>query len=738
MDKIFLRNFFLFILILFICSGSLIFGLIKSERELAETDKWVLHTNTVITKSEDVSTAIEGMLSSQRGYLLTADKSFLTTYDRRKLHVSENLADLADLTMDNPSQQMRLKELQSYFIEFSKKLENRSQNVSPDFFDNDDLNEMNAVNAIRNNISMVNGSFLAEEYELLQKRVEVVSNKKSQYFYILLIGVVIGSILLLIFNGFLFRAQSKRTLVEELLKETEDRFALAVEGAQDGIFDWDIKKQQVFFSKRYFELLGENQGPLISTTDEFKSRIHPEDAPKVWSYVEQYLAGGLSEYIQEFRMKHKSGRCVWIQSRAKALFDKDGQAVRMVGAHTDISHIVVAQEKLKHEKAQAEKANHLKSEFLAHMSYEIRTPLTAISGIAEIMQRNQANFDQKQKQLVNTLNSSTASLKDLINDILDFSRIESGELELDNETFNLQELFESVISMMSLRAGELGVEFIFDFDKIKEHNFFGDKKRLRQILVNLIGNGLKFTDKGSVTVAAYYEEREGDEFLRIDVSDTGIGIAPENFDIVFERFKQADLTVSRKYGGTGLGLPISRNLAQLMGGDIFVTSQLGSGSKFSIVIPQKLSGQQPKTDYDKTIILKMNDRIKQNLKNETKILLVEDYEGNIVVIGYLLDDLGISYDIAKTGIQALEAWKKNHYDIVLMDIQMPEMDGFAATSEIRAIEKEKELERTPIIGMTAHALVGDKDKCIEAGMDSYLPKPIVEADLKRQILSYIN
>jgi len=253
----------------------------------------------------------------------------------------------------------------------------------------------------------------------------------------------------------------------------------------------------------------------------------------------------------------------------------------------------------------------------------------------------------------------------------------------------------------------------------------------------VIGKLDGIADHGSVTVQAIIENRSGNDFLRIDVADTGIGIAAEDFGLVFERFKQADASVSRKYGGTGLGLPISRNLALLMSGDIIVNSRLGIGSTFSLLLPASTSAEKPGRYASGDDLRKINSEIRSCLTSETRLLLVEDYEGNIVVISYLLDDLGLIYDTARTGIEALELWNKYHYNVVLMDIQMPEMDGFTATREIRNAEKLKNMSHTPIVGMTAHALVGDKDKCIEAGMDAYLSKPIVEADLKKELLKYL-
>ncbi len=462
--------------------------------------------------------------------------------------------------------------------------------------------------------------------------------------------------------------------------------------------------------------------------------MHPEDVRAALEYRKKYLKREIKEYNSTFRMRHASGSWVWINSRGKAIFDSAGNPLRMVGANTDITYLKESQERLRREKEIAERANRAKSDFLAHMSHEIRTPLTAISGIAEILDRAKDGMDAKQQKLVNTLGTSTSSLKDLISDILDFSKIESGELELEEKPFVISDLFEQVISIMSVKAHEKKLKFTFEYPSLIGINFLGDITRLRQILINLISNALKFSDKGQVEVKAYRAEIDGIPVLKIQVKDTGIGISEDKFALIFERFKQADSSVSRKYGGTGLGLPISKNLARMMGGDIQLESTLGQGSTFTLIIPFKETSSA-KSSREKVSIITTHPAIKN--ASEKRALLVEDYEGNIVVIGYILDDMGIPYDVARTGVEALSLWKKNQYNVILMDVQMPEMDGLTASKTIRELEEEKNLARTPIIGMTAHALVADKDKCIEAGMDAYLPKPIIEADLKNQIVSFL-
>lgn len=737
MDKIFVRNFIVFGLILISLAIFLVYSLVLSEKDLGTTDDWVFHTHNVIIEAEELSRLTESMLAAQRGYLLTGDENFLNDYQARKAAVSEHIASLTSLVADNSSQLSRLDEIRNYFNSFSQELELRASEVIPSATPSV-LHDVEVIDGLRDDIMRINSAVLSEEYKLLNRHVDSLEYKKRQYFNSLIIGVFVASSVLLLLNWFLLNAQRKRTRAEETLKDTEGRFALAVEGAQDGIFDWDLRTDSVFYSKQFFNMLGYDYDAKVGKTEDFKALLNPEDAPRVWDYVGQYLNGELSEYDQSFRMKHESGRWVWIQARAKSLLDKHGKPYRIVGAHTDISHIVKTQEKLENEKKEAVDANQAKSDFLAHMSHEIRTPLTAISGIAEIFEGNMDSLNDKQKQLVSTLSSSTTALKDLITDLLDFSKIESGEIDLVDVDFSLSEMFQEVISIMSLKASEKGLSFVFDYHDVKEKTFIGDKVRIRQVLINLVGNAIKFTDEGSVRVRAFVEDRNGVDFLRVDVVDTGLGISSENFDLVFERFKQADASVSRKYGGTGLGLPISKNLVRLMGGNIFLNSELGNGSTFSMLLPMRISEAVDDESKGDQISRKLTKTIQAALSDETKILLVEDYEGNVVVISHILEEAGLCFDVARNGEEAVEKWSEHYYDLILMDVQMPKMDGFAATAFIRKAEENDDLNRTPIIGMTAHALVGDKDKCIKAGMDAYLPKPIVDADLKRLILKFIN
>lgn len=738
MDRVFVKNYVLFLCVLVLGAGALIYVLIYGNFRIEKTGARVTHAHDVIVTAEQLSMLVEGMVASQRGYLVTGQEGFLEAYEGQKGQLSEKIALISTLTADNPAHASRLEEMRNYKTQLTTRLEERASqyrhptDISPEFLDG-----IRTIDSLKQNIMRLNSAVLEEEYGLLGTRVQSIEAQKTRYFTFLLMVVIASSGFLMLFNGFLLHSQRKRARVEDMLEDTEKRFTLAVEGTRDGIYDWDLTTGQVFYSSRIFKMLGYERESFTGTIEDLKDIIHPEDGPRVWKSAEDYFAGEIPEYSVEYRLKADDGRWVWVHSRARAIKDSAGKPVRLVGAHTDISFIKERQEKLEQEKKAAEDANRAKRDFLAHMSHEIRTPLTAISGIAEIFLNKQGNLDDKQKSLIHTLHSSTAALKDIINDILDFSKIESGELELNRENFRVAGLFEEIISMMSLRARGKAISFVFYYDDIKDCVFYGDRARIRQILINLIGNAIKFTNEGGVTVSAHAEYRNEEPFLRVDISDTGIGIAPENFDLIFERFKQADPGVARKYGGTGLGLPISRHLAELLDGKIILSSQTGKGSTFSLILPdteKKLSVLPEAHAYDRG---NLAQRIRSSVSGDTRILIVEDYEANIMVIGFLLDDAGCAYDVARNGQQAVDMWKEHPYDLLLMDVQMPLMDGFSATAAIRKIEREHALPRTPIIGMTAHALVGDKDKCIEAGMDAYLPKPLIEDDLRQEIFNHI-
>ncbi len=452
-----------------------------------------------------------------------------------------------------------------------------------------------------------------------------------------------------------------------------------------------------------------------------------------------------------FPLRRYDGEMRWHLTLALPIKNKDGKVIRWFGTNTDITeqrealekaNAYILERKLIEEalhvaKEAAEAANIAKSEFLANMSHEIRTPMNAIIGLSNLLGMSKT-LTSKEQQFVKTLQTSADSLLALINDLLDIAKIEARTVDLECVPFSLTQLIEEVASMMSVRVREKGLTFTGDRDCTQHRMFIGDPTRVRQIIVNLCSNAIKFTEKGGVHVSiiCHPMEQENRETVCIAVTDTGIGIAQENLDSIFYKFIQADSSITRKYGGTGLGLAITKTLTEIMGGTIEVESEVGTGSTFKVCLPLETTG---KTDVQNSNS-SMPDISEKNLSNASKhrILLVEDYPANIMVATTYLEHFGYVSDVAYNGIEAIEKIKSAHYAVAIMDIQMPEMNGLEATSLVRAWEKQQGKPRLAIIGMTAHALVGDRERCIASGMDDYIAKPFDPAQLQTILKFHIS
>ncbi len=729
MNRRLIRHFLLQAILLGICFGSLGYLLIQSRHVVNNTNEWVDHSRTVISEIQNLDTTLERMLADQRGYQLSGDSGLRQDYQQSKDNIDSLLGDLEKEVADNSQQAERVRSFKGHFERFSKILGNKNKQYS--FSPGDRPNDTAMISSLKDALVLIDKEILGQEYRLLDQRMQTLQAEREHFFGALLAGGVLSVVLLFVFNGLMFAAQQERARAELRLEESEATFRLAVEGTQDGVYDWNLVTGKAVYGPRFWAMLGYEPGELPATVGSFNSLLRPDDRQQFEREIRQAAEARMPGYAAVFMMQHKTGRWLWINSRGRILYGADGKPTRIVGAQTDISDIKTYEKRLESEKERAEKANRAKSEFLAHMSHEIRTPLTAVSGIAEILTRNQKNLDEKQKLLVKTLRSSSSLLSELINDVLDFSRIESGELRLEDVAFDLSELFEQVIDIAAPTAREKNIGFAVDYEAVAGLQFSGDRMRLRQILINLVGNAIKFTAEGSVRLTANRINENGHDRLRIDVVDTGIGIEPAKFEMVFEQFKQGDSSISRKYGGSGLGLAISLRLAQMMSGTILLDSAPGKGSTFSLIIPFR-TGEAGAVNGDGKWT-ELIEKLKNAAPGGKRILLAEDYEGNVVMLGYILDSLGCQYDVAHTGREALTLWESNHYDLILMDVQMPDMDGLTATGMIRQQERARALPRVPVIGMTAHVRAEDREKCFDAGMDVYLPKPVVEADLKTAI-----
>lgn len=376
-------------------------------------------------------------------------------------------------------------------------------------------------------------------------------------------------------------------------------------------------------------------------------------------------------------------------------------------------------------KKQAEEATKAKANFLYTMSHEIRTPMNAIIGMTHLLMKESLQEEQKDK--VEIINFSSKNLLNLINDILDFSKIESGKVEFETVVFKPAELLRNLYRTFEDRAREEGLEFNFKIGRGVPETVKGDPSRLSQILINLIGNALKFTDKGGVSVMVEEKRREGIvSYLEFKVIDTGIGISKEKQQKIFESFSQADSHISRKYGGTGLGLAITKSLVELQDGSIRVISEPGLGSEFIVELGYELSMEPIEQESEKQVV-------DEALLKGKHVLIVEDDLINQKVAQNILSKWGIEVDLAENGRVALEKLVNNSYDIILMDLHMPEMDGFEATKDIRALNGSDNKSATPIIALTADAFTDVRDKIREHQMDDYVSKPFVPEELKARL-----
>lgn len=385
---------------------------------------------------------------------------------------------------------------------------------------------------------------------------------------------------------------------------------------------------------------------------------------------------------------------------------------------------------LKIARDQAQEATRTKSEFLANMSHEIRTPMTGILGFIDRLTKGEK--DSNRLKQFDIIKSSGHTLLTIINDILDFSKIESGKLTLESSPYDLNELFKNSIDIFDALASSKNINLHKAVDDNLPQCIVGDQIRLKQVVFNLISNAIKFTSEGGdVTLQIHY--CTDNNTVKISVIDTGVGIAKENLEKIFEAFSQEDLSTTRKYGGTGLGLSISSHLVKLMGSELKVQSTIDKGSKFYFALPVEIC---PEESYSSKIENnKANTVASSSLKGH--VLLVEDNKTNQMLMSIILDDLGITYDITNDGAESILSFKANKYDVILMDENMPIMNGIEASKQIREIEKENSLTLTPIIAVTANALTGDKEKFLEAGMDDYIPKPYSEEDIVKTLHKYL-
>jgi signal transduction histidine kinase/ActR/RegA family two-component response regulator len=387
------------------------------------------------------------------------------------------------------------------------------------------------------------------------------------------------------------------------------------------------------------------------------------------------------------------------------------------------------QEELKAAKEEAERANQFKSEFLANMSHEIRTPMTGILGFVEHLAKSESNPDRLKE--FKAIKNSGETLLNIINDILDFSKIESGKMDIESHPNDIYELIQNSTAVFFELAKEKNITYKIEIDQTLPKSLLVDETRLKQVIYNLLNNAIKFThEKGSVTLEVKYLLEN--KHLLFSVIDTGIGIAKENLSKIFNAFDQEDSSTTRRFGGTGLGLSISSKLVSMMGGELRVESILGKGSRFFFELPAEISQIE---DSSKNENISNSDE--EDITINGHVLVAEDNVTNQVLMSIVLDELGLTYDIANDGVEAINLFQKNSYDSILMDENMPNMNGIEATKQIRLLEDEKNSKAIPIIAVTANAMAEDRQRFISSGMNNYVSKPYALDDIKNVLGEYL-
>jgi len=487
------------------------------------------------------------------------------------------------------------------------------------------------------------------------------------------------------------------------LRTSEQRFRLVADNAQDVLWKYDLGQQRLSYISPSIERLSGY------TVDEAMLRSIEEASTSTWAEAVRTAVAYLKEHpeetksVMELESLRKDGSTVWSEATMSIIHDAPGQVLEVVGVSRDVTARRLVREQQKR--------------FLAMVSHEFRTPMNAILGMTELMAETE--LTPVQTKYLEVFRNAGESLLDLINDILDLSKVEAGQFKLFLEDFSLPQLLQEQIELLQGRAHGKGLELRLSVAADVPAFVHGDFQRLKQCITNLVGNAIKFCHTGSVAISVALEP-DAPDMLRFSVSDTGIGIAADKLDSIFEAFSQGDNRVTRNFGGTGLGLTITQRLVELMEGRIWVVSTLGKGSTFHFVArlprapaPEVLPQPQP------TISL-----APRTFSRPPTLLLVDDNPNNVFLMCNLLKSTSSQIDLAENGVVAIEKFRANHYDLILMDMEMPVMDGYSASAEIRRIESAEGLAGTPIIALTAHALKEDERKSLNAGCNKHLTKPI--------------
>jgi PAS domain S-box-containing protein len=503
-------------------------------------------------------------------------------------------------------------------------------------------------------------------------------------------------------------------LANEEVRINEERFELAVRATNEGIYDWNLENNSVYFSERWKSMLGYQVQEIGHQANEWFNLIHPDDLHEVMRQVKAHLDKETSYYHAVYRMRHKAGHYLWVRGRGLAVWDERGDPYRMVGTHSDITVQKEAEEALNKAKEMAESANLAKSQFIANMSHELRTPLNAIIGYSEMLKEDAIDLGEEEcVPDLEKIHGAGRHLLALINDVLDISKIEAGKMEVFCEQFEVDSLLNDILGTVQPLVEQKGN--LLELERPAHLGaMYSDLTKIRQMLFNLLSNAAKFTEKGTITLAVSREQQEDSDWLIFQVRDTGIGMTPEQKDKLFQAFTQADASTTRKYGGTGLGLAISKRFAEMLNGTVEVRSEFGVGTVFTLRLPAhahkvKLPGASQAAASGATPL--------------GTVLVVDDDPTAREILRSYLGKLGYQVAEAANGEECLRLARKLRPQAITLDVMMPGMDGWMVLS---ALKNDPLLAEIPVIIVS---IIEDRGLAYSLGAAEYLTKPVDSARL---------
>lgn len=733
-----------------------------NSKEKSISANLVLHTHQIIRNSNDLSMDLINHQTSIRGYIITFDTTFLEPYNASLLNTKKHFSELRILTKDNLRQQNRLDTLESLInqrTELSKEIIIQINELTL----NNNQKVLTAVEGkkIIDKAKLLLTDFIDEEYKLLAERkaIDAYEDKKQILLFIVLFSACFFILILSLLNIRKHLKEVRRSQGEIIgleqnaiqLKSEKDIAVSLMEQIRNYKYALDessivaITNQKgiiTYVNENFCKISKYSSEELVGQDHRIiNSGHHPKEFIKIlWTTI----ANG-KVWKGDLKNKAKDGIIYWVDTTIVPFLNSEGKPYQYIAIRSDITErkkgeelIKKINEDLEQKAIQLESKKELaeenereslrtvesKQQFLANMSHEIRTPMTAIIGFSKVVLKT--DLTANQREYITAIKTSSDALLILINDILDLAKVDAGKMIFEQTAFEMKSDISALLHLFDLKIQEKNLKLIKEYDTRIPKVLIGDSVRLNQIILNLMSNAIKFTSKGKITISVRLvdtsEEKVTIEFV---VADTGIGLVENMIPSLFESFQQATSSTARQYGGTGLGLAIVKQLVERQGGTINVKSKLNEGSTFSFVLSFQKSNGKIESESS---IPELNQETKK-----IKVLAVEDLPLNQMLLKIILDDFGFERDFAENGIVAIEKLQANSYDIILMDIQMPVMDGLEATEYIR----NKMNSKIPIIALTADVTMEDLEKCKAIGMNDHVSKPIDEQLLYNKIVALV-